>query len=568
MSFTVIKNSEEFDNSHKFLAEELLQPMTNKCDLSRSQMYASHLSQTVILNNPEKPRVFSRFENVFGKYTTAIKTLKNDAKIISIFEKNSLQKVYVIQYIESGEYDIHFSKPVRHLTENYGYHLKNDNLKNAKVDDILNADTEIQGWACNDESGNFQYGINLKTVYMNYEGKTYEDGIIASESAAERLSHTSIETVIVVLNANDLMINLYGDNQFYKGYPDVGEDIKDGILLARRRINHESILFDLSSNQLSKINWNIDTVFYSEGTVVDVDVYSNLTKDELDKYIFNQQVLEYQKHWNEFQTWLMTLFETEIQQNLYSNDVGFWYRLCKDTFEKKWRNDKSEFDGVILKFTIAKKNKLGVGSKITNRHGGKGVISLLKPDSEMPQTEDGKTAELIINSLGVINRLNPSQLYESELNFIADNIIEQIQNVDDLTAYKRILRFYQIVSTEQYDWLLENLTDQSEISEFVHEIRSKQEPIYIHQAPFFKNCSLKALDTAYTEFNVEKVKFVGIEEPLILGTNYYMKLRHEPLSKLSTRSAKNLSINGVPTKNNRGLKTNTEHHSTTPIRLG
>ena len=113
----------------------------------------------------------------------------------------------------------------------------------------------------------------------------------------------------------------------------------------------------------------------------------------------------------------------------------------------------------------------------------------------------------------------------------------------------------------------ENLNEET-IAAMVAEIKSGKEPIFIHQPPFFGNISLEQLAQAYENFGVEKDQFVNIEEPMVLGTNYYMKLRHEPVSKLSARSAKHLSIGGVPTKNSRGVRTNTEHHSTTPIRLG
>ena len=199
--------------------------------------------------------------------------------------------------------------------------------------------------------------------------------------------------------------------------------------------------------------------------------------------------------------------------------------------------------------------------------GGKGVISQIKPDAEMPTTEDGRRADLVINSLGVVNRLNPAQLYESELNFIADKVAEQMREMDDGMAYGYMVAFLDTVSPAQADWMRENL-DEETIAELVAEIKSGKEPIYIHQPPFFGNVSLEKLALAYENFGVEKDKFAGIEEPLVLGTNYYMKLRHEPLSKLSARSAKHLSIGGVPTKNSRGVRTNTEHHSTTPIRLG
>lgn len=568
MSGTVIRNHAEYDGGHRFLAEELLQPMSNRCDVGRTTMFTSHISQAVVLDEPERPRVFSRFENAFGAYTTAVKVVPADAEIVSVFEKNPLQKVYAIRYAD-GKLDVHFAAPVRHLTENYGYRLTSPQLDSRSAGDSLPAGTIIQEWPCTDEDGNFRYGVNLKTVYMNLEGLTYEDGIVCSESAAERLAHTSIEKVTVVLNANDLTVNLYGTQDDHQGFPDVGQRIENGVLLARRRINHESILFDLSASQLTKINWDADTVMYSEGTVVDVDVFSNLTANELDKHPFNRQILSYHRKWLEFREWFAEHFAAAVETRSapYSDDVAYWYRVCRDTDEGHWRHERSEFDGVVLRFTVAKRNRAGVGSKITNRYGGKGVISQIKPDAEMPKTEDGRSVDLVINSLGVVNRLNPAQLYESELNFIADAVAADMRKVDDGTAYGHLVSFLDVVSPQQAAWMRENLGEE-EIAALVAEIKSGREPIAIHQPPFFGVVSLEGLRAAYENYGTPKVKFEGIEEPLVLGTNYYLKLRHEPVSKLSARSAKHLSIGGVPTKNSRGVRTGTEHHSTTPIRLG
>ena len=368
MGGTVIRNHAEFDGSHAFLAEELLQPMTNKSDVGRTTMFTSHIAQTVVLDEPERPRVFSRFENAFGAYTTAVKVLPANATVLSVFEKNPLQRVYAIQY-EDGKLDVHFSAPVRHLTENYGYRLTSEALDAVDAGDALQSGTQIQGWPCTDEDGNFRYGLNLKTVYMNLEGRTYEDGIVCSESAAERLTHTSIEKVTVVLNANDLTVNLYGTADDHQGFPDVGQKIENGVLLARRRINHESILFDLSASQLSKVNWDADTVLYSEGTVVDVDVFSNLSAADLDKHPFNRQILAYHQRWLEFREWFSGIFGEAVETGSlpYSDDVAYWHRVCRDTADGRWRHERSEFDGIVLRFTIAKRNKAGVGSKITNR---------------------------------------------------------------------------------------------------------------------------------------------------------------------------------------------------------
>lgn len=547
-----------------------MQPMSCRSDVGRTNMFCSHFSQTVVLDQPERPRVFSRFENKFGSYSTALRSIPAGTKIIGVFDKNALQRVFALEYPD-GRAGIHFAQPARHLTETYGYMLDNSPLEGAGEDDVAEEDTVIQGWPCHDAEGNFQYGLNLKTVYMNMDGLTYEDGLIMSESAADRMSHTSVDRITVNLNANDLTVNYYGDAAVHQGFPEVGQKVKDGILLARRRINHESILFDLSTPQLCQINWESDMVFYSEGTVVDIDVYSNLSEEGLEKHPFNRQILEYHRNWLQFREWFFETFNPYIhgvKGSGYMSDVGFWLRSCKDSETQPWRHERTEFDGVVLRFTVVKRNPIKPGSKITNRYGGKGVISQIRPDKDMPMTEDGRRADLVVNSLGVVNRLNTSQLFESELNYLADHVVEQMAAMETLEDRKQhLLSFYGIVAKDQHQWMVENLSD-DDWAEMIQEIIVGNEPIYIHQAPFFGVVSLEELRGAYEIFGVEKSKFVGIEEPMILGTNYYMKLRHEPSGKHSARSAKHLSIAGVPTKNSRGVRTNTEHHSTTPIRLG
>ena len=40
--------------------------------------------------------------------------------------------------------------------------------------------------------------------------------------------------------------------------------------------------------------------------------------------------------------------------------------------------------------------------KITNRYGGKGVVSIVKPDYLMPRTYDGEVIDIEINIAGVV----------------------------------------------------------------------------------------------------------------------------------------------------------------------
>ncbi len=70
----------------------------------------------------------------------------------------------------------------------------------------------------------------------------------------------------------------------------------------------------------------------------------------------------------------------------------------------------------IARFTIEEERALEIGDKLSNRHGGKGVVSAIVADDQMPCFIDAsgqhRPTEIILNPLGVLARLNVGQLYE------------------------------------------------------------------------------------------------------------------------------------------------------------
>ncbi len=65
---------------------------------------------------------------------------------------------------------------------------------------------------------------------------------------------------------------------------------------------------------------------------------------------------------------------------------------------------------------IRVRRPLAVGDKLSNRHQGKGVVSAILPDDQMPRLPDnqlgGRRIEMILNPVGVLRRLNIGQLWE------------------------------------------------------------------------------------------------------------------------------------------------------------
>ena len=78
-----------------------------------------------------------------------------------------------------------------------------------------------------------------------------------------------------------------------------------------------------------------------------------------------------------------------------------------------------------VSFTIRIDRPCRLGDKICNRHGNKGVISRIVPDAEMPRA-NGLPLEVLFNPIGVINRGNYGQVFEAmagELGGLSSDIV-------------------------------------------------------------------------------------------------------------------------------------------------
>ena len=555
---------------HYFLGEDLLTPNVNKCDGGRLNMFISHVAQFLTLNNAEIPRVFTRFENQSGKFSQGMgyTSLKEPAQFLGEVKHGDNERYLFFSY-EDGSVDVVMYNSCVRLTESYGF------SNEYKVPDVepgtdLPEGTLLARSPMYDDELNLRYGVNLKATFIAKDGLTFEDGIIISESGAKKLSHTAVHEAVVSLNNNDVLVNTYGTRMEYKPFPEIGEHIKDGILCARRRINYSTILTDFKEND-RQIDYANDTLFFFDGVVESIEVFSNLSEDKLAQP-HNAPIAALLKTRKELYTEIKEIIEYFREEGMTLRDnCGFLLQKASDFLSgKKFSYDKSEFEGTILRFKIRETVPLKVGSKITGRYGNKGVISKILPDDQMPRTtEDGEIPDVVLNPLGVVGRMNVAQLYEHELTFIADQIVKK--HADDkkgnLELYADIVDFFNILDSGQADCLKANLDgDVKAIAEFIKSVRD--DGLLIHQPPFFENADPVKMLELYDRFGVEKLKFVGIEQPLVLGTMYFIKLRHEAIGKFSARSAGQVSLLNVPFKSNEMYKKGTAPHNNSPIRFG
>ena len=360
----------ENEKNHKFMAMEILCPNADKTDSNRLYMFgSSHISQAANLAAPEIPLVFTNFENEVGKYSDlGFNEADEKTEIIGKIVKNENVYFLILHKLESDTYDLLERRKEFWLTEKYGFTMNNDYMDKLSVNDIVEKGTKFNKCCNYDEEDNFRYGVNLKTIYYTEKCKTLEDPIVISKTAADKLKSYNVTHVSIVLNNNDLLLNLSEDPDDYQTFPDINEKIKN-FLCVRRRIDHNKIYSfdDLSLNSLK----SDDEKFYAEGSIVDIDIYSNIEEKDLEGN-YNKQIKKILKKRKKFNNEFLKLTDdimTNYHEKCSSQLIQMYNRIKMEQDKIKFSYENSIFSGIVIKFSILKENNLTRGSKLSGRYG-------------------------------------------------------------------------------------------------------------------------------------------------------------------------------------------------------
>ena len=342
---------------------------------SRSIMFTSHLKQLVTLNHPEFPRVFTNYENTFGGLSSSLHKAKDDLIVHKIVPKFSWKPdhLYVIFFYDQkkDKYSCITKKIAEELTEKFGYGFNNEELDSLKEGDEVIKGTTLWKSTSYDQYDNYCYGCNALTGYL-IDNRTIEDAVICSESFAKKMEAKEVETVKITINDNDLLLNLYGDLDNHKGFPDIGEKIKGKLICSKRRIDNNQILYDMKKSNLIESNPLNDKEYYSKGTVMDVDIYCNQNIDDIPNIASNQQLLEYlrnqERYWSEIRD---TCKEIQESGSKYDDDIGFLLCRAENYLnpDYRWKDNDSIFNNMIMEITVQRDVPLNIGYKISGRYG-------------------------------------------------------------------------------------------------------------------------------------------------------------------------------------------------------
>lgn len=552
---------------------------------SRSIMFTSHLKQFVTLNNPEFPRLFTNYENIFGKLSSALHKTKEELMVYKVVPKFSWapKHIYTMFFhdVVNKKYFCVTKKIAEELTEKFGYAFNNERMDKFNPGNKIKKGTTLFKSTSYDQYDNYCYGCNALTTYL-IDNRTIEDAVICSQSFANKMISKEVETVKITINDNDLLLNLYGDSIQHKGFPDIGEKIKGKLICSKRRLINSQLLYDMKASNLSESNNLNDREYYSKGTVIDVNIYCNQNLDEIPKVPSNTQLLKYlnnqKRYWTEIYKVCGEIIESGEE---YDDDIGFLYGRARDYLDPnyRWKDNDSIFNNMIMELTVMRDVPLNIGYKISGRYGNKGVISTIVPDEEMPTLEDGRHVEVVFNALGVINRLNSAQLFEVSINFISNRILEKMKTARNQGEMETLFWTYMNFFNERGECTqLKNYykkLNNKQKKEFWQEIFDNG--IFINIPPISQREPLfdtlkKIYDTfpwikPYDVYINKWGRRIKLMNPLYAGEEYIFKLKQTAKKNFSVRSTGYLSQRGLPDKSSKA-KHNQQLYSTTPITIG
>lgn len=579
------------DNMERMIGVGLNMPCESENSAARKNMFSSQYQQHVCLVNPEIPYVSTGYENLFGWHSSSFIESDRNWRVFAKIEKfvnKPGHHYYLIVTDEFNNMDVIERVSYCHNTETYGFMYDNKYLDSLVQGSIIPTGQTIKKSTSFDSYDNYMPGKNLTAMYVA-DANTTEDAIEISVSASKALARTELKKVTILINDNDIPLNLYGDNNSYKFIPDISEHVKNGILCGTRTERNDESFFTQSAERL-KVPMINDITFKAKGQVVDIDVYCNKDIATSNNGIYEGQLQFYDNNYKRFCQEFVNVMKNYINNSDYhkSYELSKLYSLCLSVVQGKQYFKDNVFSNIILEITLYEEAPLDVGDKITSRTGGKGVISKVIPDEQMPRISGtDERVDLIWNQATCVNRLNPGQLFELSINFIASNLVDTIMTemFDVEQTIELLYGFYNHLSPEFAMSFLECVNLQTSDDDALLAVANMLTPngdgLYVALKPISEAVTFEQLMKIYGDYSWIKpvfldvpivgsrgqIRFVQSQKPSIVAKQYIYRMKQNAEEKHSATSLSATNIRNMNSKS-KASKMYIRIHSNTPIRFG
>ena len=461
-------------------------PFVESNDGARVIMGTGQTKQAVPLLNPEIPSVQSGYESILTPLLSSNFIKKSPVEgVVSEINPNDM----VITDSAGKKYPVDL-KSVR-LKSGQGKDGLSIFKSVVKIGDKISKDQIVAEGSCIKE-GLISNGVNMLVAYTVWDGYTYEDAIVISESAAKKLTSIHHIEEFIKLEPDDDVISI----------ADIGQVYKKGDKL----LSYSKVTFDVES---FKHHWT------DGGRLVNIEIYANTEK------IPERLLPSFEKF-----------------KKYYENLYGIYP-------QGKFKEKNELIEGILVKFVLNQEMGLELGDKLNNRHGGKGVIGMIEKDEKMPLTPWGERVEVILDPVTIINRMNFGQLFEIYIGFISRRLSERMAKLNRKEFVSLLQDTIQFLDgTEAKDYSRGLISSIKSISDTRYEklkekvVQDRFFPIII---PPFKSPSRENIMNAMMRLDIKPAYSLHFPEsnidtrPVSVGYQYTQKLEHLSSKKLASR---------------------------------
>ncbi len=490
-------------------------PFTENNDGCRLMMNGSQAKQMLPLKNPQAPIIMSGYESLFPGLLSSnfVKKSEISGKVIEIKYPS-----IIIRDLKNKTHYIDISSV--HLKSGSGRDTLSVFKPTVQVGDLVKKNEIIAEGSCVHDK-TIALGRTLCVAYMAYEGYNFEDAIIINENVIKDEKLVSIHGIIqdVILSKDDRVLQL----------AEIDSHGQKGSTLLRKTIGELSQLVDYEDNDETEISMGQEITKSPGGKLVEIEVFSNLD-DMSDFPLLKELSIKTDKKYKK-----------------------------KDT---KYKIKSMPIKDIMVRFKIEQELVTGIGDKLCGRYGNKGIISLIEKDENMPISPIGDKIDIILNPIGIINRMNIGQLYELYAGLISRELGNRIvtQTWGDKNATIKLLlgTLPLLIKDEFKSDIIDSVNNLNKLSK--KEFDSFQEkieatgfmPIVVppFKSPSHENIK-KCLDILglKTGYNLFLPKYgVSTSNKVPVGFCYISKLEHIGEAKIAVRSTGPiLSKTGSPT---------------------
>lgn len=527
-----------------------LNPFPGQTSTSRAAMTNKYLPNRLWMEGLEPRRIYTGSERECGLRDWGA-SIEEDCKIIAIIPKiattfgedlsfeDSPEKTVVYEYYSQDAVHADCEIVKSHHTDNeFGFKW---NVTDVAVNDHLPKGFKLSSTPGMSREGQYCYGLNATVAYMSLPHVT-EDGVVISESLKKRMTTMRMGSKVIKWGGDIIPLNIFGDSKKFKAYPDIGEKIRPcGLVAATRRITDDPESCIFSRDDLTQYDPVTDYGVYAKGmgsaVVLDINVIVIKKKGHEDS-ILTDQVDRYWKLRIDYYRKLISLYYSLKRKNVVIDAElnglfreAFQYLDMQEGNRLKYTYSKEESE-IRVEIIYGLKQEPEVGWKLSNCFGGKSIICHVWPDERMPVDSAGNRADMIMDDVGVVKRLNPSTFYEHMITASARDLVARLRQEHRhwREQWETLMDFYAIVSPLMHKKLATSMTEADQ-QEHVEEVL--KDGIYIWSPthnPAANIKMIKQLKEKYlpvygpVTFIGESGRRIRTKAPVLLGENYLMLL--------------------------------------------